>query len=202
MKHSSLLSAKAVRLANEITFSLEVYAGEIIFIHGKSGSGKTLLLRSLADLDQHNGLIHFDDVAQSDMKPTQWRQKVGYLAGESAWWDETVRTHFPSEISITLETLHLPDNILDSTVQNLSIGEKQRLALLRLLNHAPDILLLDEPTANLDQANVQNVEKLISSYVKTRQRAAVWVSHDPSQAARLADRSYEMTSTGLVKVNN
>ncbi|TNF91504.1 MAG: ATP-binding cassette domain-containing protein [Gammaproteobacteria bacterium] len=199
MNQSSLLSAQAVRLANQVSVTLEVSAGEIIFIHGPSGSGKTLLLRALADLDEHQGDIYLNKARQSDIKPTDWRHKVGYLAGESAWWEETVGNHFPAEISISMASLQLPDNIVNASIQNLSIGEKQRLALLRLLNHQPDILLLDEPTANLDQSNIHYVETLIREYIKDQHRAAVWVSHDLQQAKRLGYRSYEMTPGGLIE---
>jgi len=71
-------------------------------------------------------------------------------------------------------------------------GEKQRLALFRLLLNQPKVLLLDEPTAALDHANIHVAEEVISEYRRTTGAAVLWVSHDPEQIARAADRHLQL----------
>ena len=78
--------------------------------------------------------------------------------------------------------------MLDWQVSPLSTGEKQRLALLRLLANQPRALLLDDPTASLDAPNVGNAEALIHDYQQQQQAPVIWVSHDSAQIQRVADR--------------
>ena len=68
-------------------------------------------------------------------------------------------------------------------------GEQQRLSLARAMSCRPDVMLLDEPTANLDPDNVRRVEALVTDYLITHGAAALWVSHDPGQAHRVASRA-------------
>jgi ABC-type iron transport system FetAB ATPase subunit len=92
----------------------------------------------------------------------------------------------------TLEKLGFETDVLEWRVDRLSTGERQRLALFRLLLNEPKVLLLDEPTAALDVSNVWKVEEVISNVRKTTGAAVVWVSHNPEQIARVADRHLEL----------
>ena len=89
-----------------------------------------------------------------------------------------------------------------ATVQarKLSGGERQRVAMARALALRPDVLLLDEPTANLDPYNVGLIEELIVDYQKTRNTTIVLVSHNIFQARRLADRCALLLEGGLIEV--
>jgi ABC-type iron transport system FetAB ATPase subunit len=82
-------------------------------------------------------------------------------------------------------------------VAQLSSGEKQRLALLRLMVNRPRVLLLDEPTANLDPENVTRVEKLVAAYLRREGAAVLWVSHDPEQTRRVAQRRLRLQAGRL-----
>lgn len=170
---------------------LSIAAGECVCIHGASGSGKSLLLRAIADLDAHRGDAHLDATACSSLPGPAWRRTVALLVAESQWWCERVRDHFDHGVDAAwMEQLGLPDAALDWQVARCSTGERQRLALLRTLMQAPAALLLDEPTGNLDQDSTRRVESLLDAYRQQRQAALLWVSHDPAQIERVAQRSY------------
>ncbi len=85
-----------------------------------------------------------------------------------------------------LARLGFQPDVLDWDVQRLSTGERQRLALARLLVNGPEVLLLDEATANLDPSNRAQAEQLIDDYRRQRRAAVLWASHDPDQRWRLA----------------
>ena len=82
--------------------------------------------------------------------------------------------------------------MLDAPVERLSTGERQRLALVRALVLQPKVLLLDEPTANLDQHNAHKLIDLVKTYAQTEQAAVIWVSHDADERALLGSRSLEI----------
>jgi len=149
---------------------------------------------------------------------------------ESAWWFDRVGDHFPmprnnhtsegvvipssgkidgdfskpwkkmDESFRTLEVFGFEEDVLDWKVERLSTGEKQRLALFRLLLNEPQVLLLDEPTAALDHINVHLAEEVISNYRNSTGAAVLWVSHDPEQIARATDRHLQFTGSGLEAV--
>jgi putative ABC transport system ATP-binding protein len=172
---------------------LEVAAGEILFVSGPSGSGKSLLLRSLADLDPHGGEIRLEGVSQSDIPPPLWRRRVAYLPSEPAWWAPRVGDLMPSSLDPDdLRALDLSPALLDSQPETISSGESQRLALLRLLQGRPRLLLLDEPSANLDPESTERLETLVKARLAAEGNAVIWVSHDRLQRERLADRHLEL----------
>jgi len=82
--------------------------------------------------------------------------------------------------------------VLGWEVARCSTGERQRLALLRLLQNRPQVLLLDEPTASLDAENVSRVELLIERLRKTDGLVVLWVSHDALQVERVATRHLQI----------
>jgi len=170
--------------------SLAVEAGDCLGISGPSGSGKSLLLRALADLDAHAGEACLCGVPASQIPAETWRTRVGLLPPESVWWLPRVGDHFHGDLPVPLEHIGLSAAILEQPVAQLSSGEKQRLALMRLLSNRPQVLLLDEPTANLDPENTRRIEAVIDEYRRTQQAVIIWVSHDQAQIARVADRYF------------
>lgn len=187
-KSPPLLQIKALAVPNVAPVTLTLQAGECLCITGASGTGKTLLLRALADLDPHEGEMLLADVASIRMAADLWRRQVGLLPPESSWWGVRTGDHFRAGAALPLARLGLGESLLDAPVSRLSSGERQRLALLRLLENRPRVLLLDEPTANLDPENTRRVETLIADYRENRPAAVIWVSHDLAQVARVATR--------------
>lgn len=179
-------------------FDLELSPGECLTLSGPSGSGKSRLLRAIADLDPHDGEAWCDSNEQQALSGPTWRRRVALLPAESAWWNDRVGDHFERLDATTLDLLKLPAGAADWQVTRLSSGERQRLALLRMLSTEPEVLLLDEPTANLDLTNIQRVEQLIQRWRQEHQTAVLWVSHDPGQQRRVSSRSLRIEHRRLV----
>lgn len=189
------LDVKALSLTTGAPISLTVDGGECVVIAGPSGSGKSRLLRAIADLEpgpaDQGGVVALAGVDHLSYSGVEWRRQVAFLAAESQWWFDDVASHFavpPPDDS--LQALGLSARLLQQPVRRLSTGERQRLALLRLLAVEPRVLLLDEPTAALDPGSTRAVERVISAYRSRHQAAVLWVSHDSGQARRIADRYF------------
>jgi ABC-type iron transport system FetAB ATPase subunit len=191
------LTIEALRFQGRGPYDLSVEAGECVCVSGPSGAGKTLLLRAVADLDPHEGRVALDDVDSLGVDAPSWRKAVGMLPAESQWWGDTVGPHLPAVDRERLGVLGFEPDVLGWEIPRLSTGEKQRLALFRLLAHRPRALLLDEPTASLDPSNVGQVEALLADYRRTADAPVLWVSHDRAQAERVADRRYEISADDL-----
>ena len=170
--------------------SFEVARGEVVAVSGPSGSGKTRLLRALADLDPHRGSVRWGERSCAAVPAPEWRRRVGLLPAEPRFWRPVVGQHFPQDgdsLAGELAGLRLDPEVRNADPALLSTGERSRLALLRLLLNAPEVLLLDEPTANLDQDNRALVIERIDRYRTEREAPVVWVSHLPEVVAA-ADR--------------
>ena len=168
--------------------SLGVAQGECVGLSVPSWAGKTLLLRAIADLDPHDGQVRLAGVEAPAMDPALWRRRVGLLPAEAQWWRDRVGEHFSAPDLGLLAALGFEPQVLDWQVRRCSTGERQRLALARLLENRPQVLLLDEPTASLDPAAIAQVETVLARYRREAEAAILWVSHDPAQLARVAER--------------
>ncbi len=178
-----------------VSFTLQ--AGECVGLSGPSGEGKSLLLRAIADLIPHSGQVTLDGEDCNHINPAQWRRRVGLLLAESHWWSDRVGDHFSGPDMGMVMALGFDKAVFDWQVSRCSSGEKQRLALLRLLANQPQVLLLDEPTASLDPDSVGRVEALLEKYRHEQEAPVLWVSHDPLQLARVADRQLRLANKQL-----
>jgi phosphate-transporting ATPase len=175
-------------------------SGACVAIMGPSGVGKSLLLRALADLDPHRGEIFLDDTRQSACPPDAWRRQVQYVPAAAGWWAETVAEHFADFFACTPDVLALGLSAECGAwpVARLSSGERQRLSVLRAAALGSPVLLLDEPTANLDAESALAVERWLTAR-RASGVTSLWVTHDAAQAARVADRVLHLEHTGLVE---
>ncbi len=171
--------------------SFELAAGECIALRGPSGAGKTLLLRALADLDPNTGEVLLDGTPRDTIPAPRWRRRVGYVPAEPGWWSERLAEHFQDWESQAgpARRLKISPSAAARPVSQLSTGERQRLALLRALEHRPEVLLLDEPTGPLDEEATAAVEALLREK-QSNGLALFWVTHDKRQAERVADRRF------------
>jgi ABC-type iron transport system FetAB ATPase subunit len=173
--------------------SFEVGPKEIIGIQGDSGSGKSILLKALADMIVHEGDIYLNNELQEDISPDQWRKNVALLPAEVLFWNRKVGDDLKTTDNDTLSELGFdPSTVMNKNTIDLSSGEKQRIGLLRLLENRPKILLLDEPSANLDEDNKKTMENIILKYIEKEKAGIVWVGHDIKQLERVSLKIFEI----------
>jgi putative ABC transport system ATP-binding protein len=189
--------------------SLQLHAGECLGLSGPSGVGKSLLLRTLALLDPISiGEILW--LGEPIQAIPQYRSVVIYLSQKPAFAIGTVKdnlmipwqfsSHKSQTESATPDWLAwgLPQTFAERKVEQLSGGERQKLALLRALQLQPRVLLLDETTAAMDPESVLLAETSITKWLKGGDRACIWVSHHAEQLQRVATRQLCLTGAGLV----
>lgn len=186
-KDVTVLRVDHIRIAHLPPLSFAVPSGECLSVEGPSGTGKTRLLRALADLDPVDGQVFVDGAERREMPADQWRRKVRYVSAEAGWWAETARAHMPPtpRIDRLVDALGLNRGALDRPIAQLSTGERQRLALVRAILDEPRVLLLDEPTASLDPETAALADEVIR-FETLAGRSIVLVSHNPIEVARLA----------------
>ncbi|MCH2182305.1 MAG: ATP-binding cassette domain-containing protein [Mariniblastus sp.] len=194
---------------------LDVFPGDRLAIVGKSGSGKTLLLRSLAALDPvQSGELRFLGQTVHGNQVPPYRTDVVYLPQRPVLFEGTVesnlqlpfqlksnagRNYDRQKIMKWLETLGRDASFLSKNHENLSGGEMQIVALLRAIQLDPQVLLLDEPTAALDEGLTASVEQLVDCWFEAakQQAALVWITHSMNQAERICDTLYRVDAGRL-----
>ena len=124
------------------------------------------------------------------------------VPADSQWWFDEVGGHFPDDAASRLPSaLGFPPEVMGWSVNRLSSGERQRLALWRALVLEPEALLLDEPTANLDNDSTEAIESWLLEEIRRRRIAVLWVAHDPGQIHRVADTHCRIRGTTLERVH-
>lgn len=183
--------------------TMTVQSGEIVCLLGPSGSGKSSLLRCVNRLSEPPvGTVFLDDVDVVTLDVLHLRRQVGMVFQKVALFPGTVadnigygvalhkRTHrlSPNDLSHLLTLADLPPDIAEQDSHALSGGQAQRVAIARALATEPSALLLDEPTSALDPASTKHVEETMLKLRQTLGLTLLWVTHNPEQARRVADR--------------
>jgi len=183
--------------------SCHVASGEIVGLLGPSGSGKSSLLRCLNRLTPpppQTIFLEGQDITGLDV--LRLRRQVGMVFQRVALFPGTVadniaygpglrgETVSSAEIERLLALADLPPELAGRDSQELSGGQAQRVALARSLATSPSAMLLDEPTSALDPAATRNVEATLLKLRQSLGLTILWVTHDPEQARRVADRVY------------
>ena len=195
---------------------LEIQKGEIVSIIGKSGAGKTTLLQIIGTLDKANsGKVEINGVDVSGLNEkelAEFRNKhIGFIfqfhqllpefnalenvmmpamIGRMDWKEAEKRaTQLLTDLGLGERLTHKPNE--------LSGGEKQRVAAARALMMKPDVILADEPSGSLDEENKRELHKLLKHMQEQYNQTIVIVTHD-KELAEISDRVIEMRD-GVVK---
>jgi ABC-type iron transport system FetAB ATPase subunit len=198
------LIVRGVQFLDWRPISLNLNLGECGGISGRSGSGKSLLFRAISDLIEFEGTVTWRGVSHTSLAAPAWRQCVGVLPANPVWWYDRVGDHFVHDVSAWLRELGFEEGVLEWEIARLSSGEKQRLALIRLLDRRPECLLLDEPTANLDDESSLRVENLIRGYLRgnAESSAVLLISHDERLLSRICQQQWHMKGRELIKFDS
>jgi len=173
--------------------SLRIAAGELVCLVGPNGSGKTSLLHALAGIGRPAGEVDLDGVDPRTLGPAQRPRYLTYLpATRDVPWPLLARDLIAlGGGEATFPALEL-DGLLDRRVDRLSTGERSRVLIARALAPRPKLLLLDEPTANLDPLWQIRLMELVRQEISVGGRAALVAIHDLDAALRYADRMLVM----------
>lgn len=182
-------------ILNDITTSFE--KGSHTTITGPSGSGKSTFLKLLASLlTPTKGAITFNEQNITALAPENYRMQVSYCFQQPSLFGETVRDNFmfPYEVRkkefqenhvlSLLNEVKLPESYLDKKITELSGGEKQRVALIRNVIFLPEVLLLDEVTAGLDEESKAIVNQWLLQLNQEKNITLIRVTHDPEEIAQ------------------
>jgi putative ABC transport system ATP-binding protein len=174
-------------------FDLELEAGSAVCLRAPSGTGKSLLLRSLADLDLvDSGRLTLAGRAREDMPASEWRRAVRFVPQTPPRRPGTVADAVLEATELLGSPAQAPADLPASRdLAQLSGGEAQRLTLHLALATSPRVLLLDEPTASLDQARAGEVLELLGKYLASG-GALIAATHDDYMAERLGGREVRL----------
>ena len=201
-------------LFQELSFRVD--AGETVGIIGPSGIGKSTLGRCIAGLvrpDRGRVLIDGQPVEPRGLRPHDGRVQMVYqspaasldprltvvqILNEALAAGHLPESQWADAIERILETVRLPLATASKRSTMLSGGESQRVAIARCLARRPRVIVADEPTAALDDANKRAVLDLLTSSARSAQMALVLITHERAIAERYVSRIFEMQDVGLV----
>ncbi|MFC1914480.1 ABC transporter ATP-binding protein [Chloroflexota bacterium] len=186
------------------SINISVDRGEVLALIGPTGAGKTTLLRLLDLIDlPTSGKIYFDgtDITTSTENRLELRRRIAFVLQKPVVFNMSVydnvacglkwrgisRSTIREKVNNILEIVGL-SVFSDRNARTLSGGEMQRVAIARAVAVKPEVLLLDEPTANLDPISAAKIEALIAEIIKRYVTTVIMATHDMAQGQRLADK--------------
>jgi tungstate transport system ATP-binding protein len=184
--------------------NIRVERGEVFALIGPTGAGKTTLLRLIDLIDMPtSGKIFFNgaDVTVSEKVKLETRRRMAFVLQKPIVFNMSVYDNIAyglrwrgvgsrqirEKVDSILETVRLTE-YKNRNARTLSGGEVQGVAIARAIAIEPEVLLLDEPTANLDPISASRIEELIAGIIKRDAITVIMATHDMSQGQRLADR--------------
>ena len=196
--------------------SLEIYEREIIVLNGRSGSGKSTLLHLLAGLEKKtSGSIFFKENDYDKLKPYELtclrRTEMGfvyqfhYLLNELSAQENVslpLKLNNVNQDKANAASIEILDSLglghrIDHKPSELSGGEKQRVAIARSLVHSPSLVILDEPTGDLDSQTSLEVINSLKKFVSDKKSSLLIATHDDN-FQKIADRKLMMDS-GIIE---
>lgn len=194
--------------------SFEVSAGDRIAIIGPSGAGKTSLLRLLNRLSEPTaGSIYFENQEYRQIPVLQLRQQVTLVPQESKLLGMTVRdalsyplvlrnlprVEIQQRLDYWIKQLHISPEWLERTEVQLSVGQRQLVAIARALVIQPKILLFDEPTSALDAGRASNLLQVLTQLAHSGQTTILMVNHQLDIAQQFCTRVLHLQQGQLVQ---
>jgi tungstate transport system ATP-binding protein len=198
---------RAVKAVDNV--SLQLFGGKIIVLVGVNGAGKSSLLRVIAGLDKpDNGQLLFNNKSINDkslrqvatlvfQKTVMFSMNVYDNLAYGLRFREMPEKEIKEKIDAALADVKL-SGFEKRKAKKTSGGEQQRLALARAFLIEPEVLLLDEPTANLDPYSATIIEKAVLAR-KSSDRIIVMATHNLNQARRIADQVIHLHAGRIVE---
>jgi len=194
---------------------LTINESEITCIVGRSGGGKSTFLRLLNNMvSADKGEILFKGESIEEYNPIKLRREVLMLPQNPVIFSGTIRDNFTITLNYNneyamadenydkiLEKVGLKEQALDDEAEKLSGGEKQRLALARILILDPDILLLDEPSSALDEETERLIIEMVVKCIKEKNGTLIMVTHSQEIAEKYGDRIITINEGELDRLN-
>lgn len=196
--------------------NLAIDDGDVFALIGPTGAGKTTLIRIIDLLDwPASGKVIFAgrDVTHSKRERLKSRRRMSYVQQRPTVFDMNVydnvaiglkwrrvsRSMIQEKVVQALDLVGLAD-YHKRDARTLSGGETQRVAIARALVTEPELLLLDEPTANLDPVTIEKIEEVLENIIQTRKTTIIMSTHDRQQGQRLATKMGVLVNGELLQV--
>lgn len=204
-------------LFSGVSFGIE--AGKFYVIQGPSGSGKSTLLRLMNRLENPSGGdIYFDGKKYDSIPVPELRRQILYIQQTPVVTDGSVKENLllpysfrnnrdldvpgDDKLRKTLDDFSLGQIHLDKPARNLSVGQQQRLCLIRGLLLSPSVILLDEPTSSLDDESSRIVEDMAETLCHERGKTIVMVSHREFVPAIVKPRRIDVRDGRIAVLEN
>ncbi len=200
--HAVAATGHEVPVLQDVSF--EVHAGELLVLFGRSGGGKTTLLRLMNRLvEPAAGDLRYLGQRLDTYPPGELRRSIMLLPQRAVMFPGSVRENIllPLRMARRYEEMQdtswfqtimgqcqLAQELLERSASELSIGQQQRVALARALIARPTLMLADEPTSALDRPTARQIAMTLRDFAHSDGKASVMVSHDLELAATIADR--------------
>jgi len=197
---------------------LSINQNEVFALIGPTGAGKTTLMRLLDLLESPtSGRVYFDgtDVTRSPRLRLEARRRMSFVLQKPVVFNMSVFDNVACGLRWRHEDRKVIQQRVDSALEMVSIadykhraartlsgGETQRLAIARALAVKPEVLFLDEPTANLDPVSLSKIEEILARIIREQQTTVVMATHDMSQGQRLADRIGVLMNGTILQTGN